>query len=47
MAGDKEDSDFELGKQAVQLANAVVLPMVLKSALELDKGGDLRLQFRY
>ena len=26
----------ELGKQAIRLANAVILPMVLKSALELN-----------
>ncbi|KAK6246224.1 hypothetical protein SCA6_009314 [Theobroma cacao] len=32
----QEDQDQELGKLAVRLANAVVLPMVLKSALELN-----------
>ncbi|OMO49312.1 O-methyltransferase, family 2 [Corchorus olitorius] len=30
------DEDQELGKLAIRLANAVVLPMVLKSALELN-----------
>ncbi|XVF36926.1 hypothetical protein REPUB_Repub19eG0101000 [Reevesia pubescens] len=32
----QEDQDQEVGKQAVRLANAVILPMVLKSALELN-----------
>lgn len=32
----QEDQDEEVGKLAVRLANAVVLPMVLKSALELN-----------
>lgn len=32
----QEDQDQEVGKLAVRLANAVVLPMVLKSALELN-----------
>ncbi|GLT85064.1 hypothetical protein SLE2022_032660 [Rubroshorea leprosula] len=36
MSSDREDSDLEVGKQAVRLANAVILPMVLKSALELN-----------
>ncbi|MBA0823994.1 hypothetical protein Goarm_020685 [Gossypium armourianum] len=32
----QEDQEEEVGKLAVRLANAVVLPMVLKSALELN-----------
>lgn len=32
----QEDKDQEVGKLAVRLANSVVLPMVLKSALELN-----------
>ncbi|MBA0551219.1 hypothetical protein Golob_022114 [Gossypium lobatum] len=32
----QEDHEEEVGKLAVRLANAVVLPMVLKSALELN-----------
>ncbi|XVF39316.1 hypothetical protein PTKIN_Ptkin01aG0024800 [Pterospermum kingtungense] len=32
----QEDQDQEVGKLAVRLANAVVLPMVLKSALQLN-----------
>lgn len=31
-----QDQEEEIGKLAVRLANAVVLPMVLKSALELN-----------
>ncbi|OMP05462.1 hypothetical protein CCACVL1_01893 [Corchorus capsularis] len=30
------DEDQEVGKFAIRLANAVILPMVLKSALELN-----------
>ncbi|KAK6938392.1 O-methyltransferase domain [Dillenia turbinata] len=32
----EEEGDEEMGKKAVRLANAIVLPMVLKSALELN-----------
>ena len=32
----EEEDDEEVGKLAVRLANAVILPMVLKSALELN-----------
>ncbi|XP_022748783.1 caffeic acid 3-O-methyltransferase-like [Durio zibethinus] len=32
----QEDQDQEIGKLAIRLSNAVILPMVLKSALELN-----------